>query len=154
MTDRTTSLAFLCVFVVIITAFACCVQATQKPEKGVEVTLTIKFGETANNVTEWTPGTAFAPPKANDKWLIKNITIENATVYGALSSASNKCNFTFESYYDGNYGSSFVTSIGGMSGGTQSAWQYWVNGDYGQVGSSLAKVKKGDKIEWRLVKYG
>ena len=55
--------------------------------------------------------------------------------------------FDYEDYGDMGM---LVTSIGGRSGGGGVYWQYWINGEYAQVGASAYEIRDGDRIEWRL----
>jgi|GEM_PF-2870395 len=166
---RFNSIFVMLVIAILITTFtSCCVQVSKEPMvKKVCVTLKIKFSEDADNLTVWTEDKTgnWHPVGRNDTlnetvgtkglvWLFCNISIENATVYGVLSESARKGNFSIESYYDSRYGSHFVTSIGGVKGDERNAWQYWHNGNYGQVGASLACVNNGDVIEWRYISYG
>ncbi|MBI3273884.1 MAG: DUF4430 domain-containing protein [Candidatus Colwellbacteria bacterium] len=44
-----------------------------------------------------------------------------------------------------------ITRIGDKKGGTDGKyWQYWVNGNYAQVGASSYSVKPDDVIEWKF----
>lgn len=44
-----------------------------------------------------------------------------------------------------------ITQIGDKRGGVNDKyWQYWVNGNYAQVGASSQIVKPGDIIEWKF----
>ncbi|MEM2900169.1 MAG: DUF4430 domain-containing protein [Thermoplasmata archaeon] len=165
-------LVLLSLSIIVIAFLSCCVQVTKENEvKRVRVTLVIKFSEDAENVTAWVedksgrlyPNNASEDHEDNYNyfqgekgkvWIFCNITIENATVYGVLSESAKRGNFSVESYYDGKYGSHFVTSIGGVKGDDKKAWQYWQNRKYGQVGASLADVNNGDLIEWRYVSFG
>lgn len=46
---------------------------------------------------------------------------------------------------------SLVTNIGGKENGvTDEYWQFWVNGNYSQVGASSYIVKPNDVIEWKF----
>jgi hypothetical protein len=167
-------LILLSISIIMITFLSCCVQVTKEIEvKRLKVTLVIKFSEDAENVTAWVEDksgrlypNSTSEENENDydykyfqgekgrAWVFCNITIENATVYGVLYESAKRGNFSVESYYDGKYGSHFVTSIGGVKGDDKKAWQYWQNGNYGQVGASLAVVNNGDLIEWRYVNFG
>lgn len=44
-----------------------------------------------------------------------------------------------------------ITSINGFKNGTNGKyWQYWINGEYAQIGASAYIPKPNDKIEWRF----
>lgn len=46
----------------------------------------------------------------------------------------------------------FIEKINGIpsGGATSSWWQYWVNGEYGNVGANTFILKPNDVIEWRF----
>ncbi len=43
----------------------------------------------------------------------------------------------------------FLESIDGVGGDEDKWWQYWVNGEYGQIGISAYFVSSGDSIEFK-----
>ena len=48
---------------------------------------------------------------------------------------------------------SLVESLGGTKNGTDGKyWQFWVNGQYSNVGASSYVIKQGDVIEWKFTK--
>jgi hypothetical protein len=45
----------------------------------------------------------------------------------------------------------FVKSINGLENTNERFWQFWVNGEYGQVAMDQQEIKNGDIVE---VKFG
>lgn len=45
-----------------------------------------------------------------------------------------------------------IIKISNKKSGGGKYWQYWVNGDYAQVGASSYVPKSGDVIEWKFAK--
>lgn len=46
-----------------------------------------------------------------------------------------------------------ITSINGLKNGTDGKyWQYWINGEYAQIGVSAFKPSPSDRIQWRFTK--
>jgi len=44
-----------------------------------------------------------------------------------------------------------ITSLNGFKNGTDGKyWQFWVNGQYSQIGASAYKPQPGDSIKWRF----
>ena len=44
-----------------------------------------------------------------------------------------------------------IVSINGFKNGTDGKyWQYWINGQYAQIGASSYKPKPNDSIEWKF----
>jgi len=43
----------------------------------------------------------------------------------------------------------FIEAIHGVHNTNQSYWQFWVNGEYAQVGAGQYVLKDGDKVLWK-----
>ncbi len=72
------------------------------------------------------------------------------TLFSAMQklTVANSIKFDYEDYGDMGV---LIINIGGRGGGEGSAyWQYWVNGNYAQVGASVYEIKDGDQIEWKF----
>jgi hypothetical protein len=72
------------------------------------------------------------------------------TAFSATQELTNRegIGFNYENYGDMGM---LVVGIGGKGGGDTSAyWQYWVNGEYAQVGAGAYEIQDGDQIEWRF----
>ena len=79
------------------------------------------------------------------------VPAENSTVFSLLKELAQRENFEIEyKTYEGM--GVFVESIAEIKNGMDNKyWQYWVNGEYGQVGASLYKLKNGDIVEWKYI---
>ncbi|MFH1694263.1 MAG: DUF4430 domain-containing protein [Patescibacteria group bacterium] len=80
----------------------------------------------------------------------QNIQFENEeTLFSATKRVAegNGLAFEFEDYGDLGV---LVTGVGDKTGGDNAYWQYWVNGEYAQVGASFYKIQSADEIEWRF----
>ncbi|MDD5710864.1 MAG: DUF4430 domain-containing protein [Candidatus Colwellbacteria bacterium] len=72
------------------------------------------------------------------------------TLFSATQKLTGAKNIQFEYEDYGDLGM-LVTGIGDRSGGEGGAyWQYWVNGNYAQIGASAYAIQSGDSVEWRL----
>lgn len=76
---------------------------------------------------------------------------EGESVFDALKLYDDKAGFGLKyKDYGGDLGV-FVESIGGKTDPKKKAWwQYWVNNEYGKIGSSSYKLKAGDVVMWKL----
>ena len=73
---------------------------------------------------------------------------ENLFVLTKNKLSEEKVEFNYESY--SGLGE-LITQIGDKKGGANGKyWQYWVNGNYAQIGASSYIVKSGDIIEWKF----
>jgi hypothetical protein len=61
---------------------------------------------------------------------------------------ANRIEFTYKDY-GGSMGI-FISSIASTTGTSDKWWQYWVNGEYANIGVSSYKPKAGDVVEFRL----
>ncbi len=70
---------------------------------------------------------------------------KDSTIFDAMKSSGIKFDYNIQSL------GVFVTSIEGLSENRSTGryWQYWINGDYSQLGISNIKVADGMKIEWK-----
>jgi hypothetical protein len=73
----------------------------------------------------------------------------NETAFSAIQNQTTirDIGFAYEDYGDMGM---LVTKIGDKESGDGFYWQYWVNGQYSQVGASAYKIRNGDAIEWRF----
>jgi len=103
------------------------------PEKPINVSLVIK----------------------GEGWTIEyNASTKNNTAFSLLKEASQKLNFTVGYTQYKIFDSVLVEEINGSKSGNGGLWwQYWVNGNYGEVGSDNKEVKDGDVVEWRFAPY-
>lgn len=88
---------------------------------------------------------------------LEHVTTSNRTVFGALMEAARPChgNFTVRWTYWAQYDSVLVDEINGIRNGEDGRyWQYWVNGEYGNVGADRYVLKGGEVVEWRFTSYG
>lgn len=75
---------------------------------------------------------------------------ENSTVFSLLEELARRENFDIETDFYPEMGI-FIESIGEAKGGTDNKWwQYWVNGNLGEVAADKKNVKAGDLIEWEF----
>ena len=81
-----------------------------------------------------------------------NIDTKNATVADFLFECANYYNFTVESTYWKGYDSFFIESINGTENGKDGMyWQYYVNGEFADVGCSGYVLHDNDIVEWWFV---
>jgi hypothetical protein len=75
---------------------------------------------------------------------------EETTVFDLLTQAADKFGYKLETQkFDFGV---FVKAIGGRESSRERTWIYFVNGKAAQVAADQAKVKPGDRVEWRYVK--
>lgn len=75
---------------------------------------------------------------------------ENSTVFSLLEELAERENFEIETVFYPEMGI-FVKSIGEAKGGTDNKWwQYWANGNLGEVAADKKEIKAGDAIEWKF----
>ncbi len=69
------------------------------------------------------------------------------TILGLLLQAA--LSHDFEVDYDPPSGEmgAFVTAIDGVENTSESLWQFWLNGEYGQVAMDQQEIKDGDLVE-------
>ena len=105
----------------------------REPAAEIQARLTIAAGDSEplifDNITLANKATAFD--------LLKKVTEENNIELGYKD-------------YGGELGV-LVESIDGVKNdtGANTYWQYWVNGEFAQVGASSYVLADGDKVEWR-----
>jgi len=75
------------------------------------------------------------------------VRIAEKTVLGLLLRASQDKGFKVS--YDPPSGEmgAFVKSIDGVENTSESFWQFWLNGEYGQVAMDQQEIKGGDLVE-------
>lgn len=79
--------------------------------------------------------------------------LKEATVFDLLEkiTSENNLKLGFKDY--GELGA-FIESIGDITNDTKGDrfWQFWVNNEYGQIGSSNYHLKDGDIVEWKFIR--
>jgi len=81
----------------------------------------------------------------------RNVTTMNVTVASFLLESAHRYNFSVQANYWQGYDSLFVKSINNIENGKDgNCWQYYVNGEYAQVGCSLYHLHDNDVVEWRF----
>ncbi len=104
----------------------------------------------------WTCGNVSLSVQVPDKPIYNNTGvpwIPNLNVYTAmLNAAFVDTKFTFSSSNYCGYGA-FVTTINGYTPASPKYWALYLNGDRycTPTGASLTLLKKGDKIQWKVV---
>lgn len=75
------------------------------------------------------------------------VRIAEKTVLGLLLQAAAENDFEVD--YDPPSGEmgAFVKSVDGVANTSESFWQFWVNGEYGQVAMDQQEIKDGDLVE-------
>ena len=79
---------------------------------------------------------------------------EGSSVFDLLKKAAAENNLALDyKDYGGEMGV-FINSIDNIKNALagDTFWQFWINGQYSQVGASSYKLKDGDKVEWRYIK--
>lgn len=75
---------------------------------------------------------------------------DNSTVFSLLEELARRENFEIETVSYPEMGI-FVKSIDRAEGGTDNKWwQYWINGNLGEVAADKKEIKAGDIIEWKF----
>lgn len=80
---------------------------------------------------------------------------ENETVFYLLKKTTEKNNIELKyKDYGGDMGV-LIESINGTANDakTNKYWQFWVNGEYSNIGASGCKLKSGDSVEWKYAGY-
>ncbi|MBE3135837.1 MAG: DUF4430 domain-containing protein [Thermoplasmata archaeon] len=81
----------------------------------------------------------------------RNVNTTNVTVASFLLEWVHRYNFSVQANYWQGYDSLFVKAINNIENGEDgSYWQYYVNGEYAQVGCSLYHLHDNDVVEWRF----
>ncbi len=81
----------------------------------------------------------------------RNVSTTNVTVASFLLESAHRYNFSVQANYWRGYDSLFVKSINNIENGEDgNYWQYYVNGEYAQVGCSLYHLHNNDIVEWRF----
>lgn len=81
----------------------------------------------------------------------KNISTDNVTVADFLLECASKNNFTVEKDFWSGYDSFFVVAINNIHNGEDGMyWQYFVNGNFADIGCSNYILDENDVVEWRF----
>ncbi len=70
------------------------------------------------------------------------------TVFGLLQTLERKHGILIETRNFPGLGV-FIEAIHGVHNTNNSYWQFWVNGEYAQVGAGQYKLEEGDEVLWR-----
>jgi hypothetical protein len=92
-----------------------------------------------------------------DEWTVEYINVEtrNNTVFKLLMECAKVNDFTVDYTQWQGYDAVFVNSINGTQNGDDDMWwQYYVNGEYGDLASDKKEIFEGDTVEWRFVEPG
>jgi hypothetical protein len=92
-----------------------------------------------------------------DGWTINyhDVPTLNNTVFKILIECSQVYNFSVDYKHWEGYDSIFVNSINGTSNGQDNKWwQYYVNGEYGEIGCDKKEIFEGDLVEWKFEEPG
>lgn len=86
-----------------------------------------------------------------DGWTIEcsRDTTENNTVYSLLKECGELKGFEVKGTVWEPYEAVFVDSINGLGNSKGKYWQYYVNGDYGEMSSDRKELGNGDLVEWK-----
>jgi Domain of unknown function (DUF4430) len=89
-------------------------------------------------------------------WTIRytNATVDNATAFGILVSASHAMHFVVTNVTYAFPPGVFVTSINGTANGQGGNWLYWIDGSFGTVASDRAPLRSGDLVLWQFSSSG
>jgi hypothetical protein len=88
-------------------------------------------------------------PQWSIEYLSRNTT--NITVAGLLFECASRSHFSVQEAYWKGYHSFFITGIHGIENGNDGRyWQYYVNGQFADVGCSNYFLNDDDVVEWRF----
>ncbi len=80
-----------------------------------------------------------------------DVTTSNNTVADLLFECADVYNFSVEKSFWTGYDSFFIEAINGTRNGEDGRyWQYYVNGEYADIGCSLYVLHDYDVVEWRF----
>jgi hypothetical protein len=88
---------------------------------------------------------------SGDDWTI-DCTMDrtsNNTVYRLSKECAETNGFEIEGTVWEPYDAVFVDSINGLGNSQGSFWQYYVNGNYGEISSDRRELSDRDHVEWR-----
>ena len=94
---------------------------------------------------------------SGDEWSVEYLNIEtmNNTVFKLLIECSKDNNFSVDYTQWQGFDAVFVNSINGTKNGENDMWwQYYVNGEYGDLASDKKEIFDGDVVEWRFEEPG
>ncbi len=82
---------------------------------------------------------------------IQNLTVsQNQTVLDLLGRVALENDLEFKTKDYGDLGL-MVTQIGDKINGQENKyWQFWVNGEFAQIGAESYALAEGDRVEWRF----
>lgn len=86
-------------------------------------------------------------------WSIEylNVSTKNVTVANFLFECASHYNLSIEKEYWRGYKSFFIESINYVSNGEGNRyWQYYVNGEFADVGCNNYFLSDNDVVEWRF----
>jgi hypothetical protein len=79
----------------------------------------------------------------------------NNSVYSLLLECAARDNFSVGYTVWPGYDAVFINSINGFRNGENEMWwQYYVNGEYGEIGCDKKELFDGDVVEWRFEEPG
>ncbi len=94
---------------------------------------------------------------SGDGWTVDYMDVEtlNNTVFSFLTECSKEVGFNVDYTEWQGYDAVFVNSINGTHNGENGMWwQYYVNGEYGDLGADRKEIFDGDLVEWRFEEPG
>ncbi len=102
--------------------------AVEEPQSTVTADLVLDFGE--EKVATYS-----------------GIKVEEETILGLLLKVASDHGFEVDFTPPSGEMGAFVKSIGGVENTNEKFWQFWVNGEYGQVAMDQQEIEDGDVIE-------
>lgn len=100
----------------------------------------------------YTKNTASKNQEASKTLISYSTAKDGSTVFDALLDYKTTNNIDVEYENNSKYGV-FVKSIGGIANGHDGKyWQYYVNGELGDVAADRKNISKSDVVEWRFEK--
>jgi hypothetical protein len=94
---------------------------------------------------------------SGDGWSVEYLNTDtmNNTVFSLLIECSKENDFSVDYTEWHGYDAVFVNAINGTHNGENEMWwQYYVNGEYGDLGSDRKEIFDGDLVEWRFEEPG
>lgn len=81
----------------------------------------------------------------------EDVKTQEETVLGLLLAAAQESDFEVD-YSESEMGA-FVKAISGVENTKEKFWQFWLNGEYGQVAMDKQEIKDGDLVEIKLTSF-
>ncbi len=75
------------------------------------------------------------------------VRVEGKTVLGLLLQAATDHDFEVDYTPPSGEMGAFVKTIGEVANTNEKFWQFWINGEYGQVAMDQQEIKDGDLVE-------